>query len=473
MSKKSDFHLTCVRSHILGPKSRAKTVPIRLVSLADDLSEIDGLTDAQANWLQATGFRAKEGNIALVPQEGGGLACVLLGTGVKKGRDAAWLVGELAPKLPEGNYHLDGVGEGEDVAGLAWIMGAYRFAEYKTGAQAGPTRLKFRNGKVPDPILRIADGVYLGRDLINRPANDLGPGELEQAARSLAARHDCAVNVICGDGLLTQRMTLIHAVGRASSREPRLIDIGWGPRDAAKVTLVGKGICFDTGGLNLKPGGSMGLMKKDMGGAAAVLSLASMIMDAGLPLRLRVLIPAAENSVAGSAFRPGDVYVGRGGKSVEIENTDAEGRLVLADALALASEEGPDEIISFATLTGAARVALGAELAPFYTSEEAIAESLQEASAQVLDPIWRMPFWQPYEKMLASQIADMSHISHGPFAGSITAALFLKKFVEDTGAFTHFDIYGWVPQRRPAQPKGGEVQGVRAVFESLSRRYSR
>ena len=293
----------------------------------------------------------------------------------------------------------------------------------------------------------------------------MGPAELAQAAHDLAQTFGANCSVIEGDALLAQNFPLIHMVGRASSRTPRLIDMSWGTSGPA-LTLVGKGVCFDTGGLNLKPGASMGLMKKDMGGAATVLGLAHMIMALGLDLRLRVLIPAIENAVDGSAFRPGDVLTSRKGLSVEINNTDAEGRLVLADALALADEGKPDCIISMATLTGAARAAVGPDLAPFFTTDDAMAHALPQAAAQVADPVWQLPFHDPYETMIEPQIADLDNAPSGGFAGSITAALFLRRFVTET-PYTHFDIYGWNPAAAPARPKGGVGMGARALLAVL------
>ena len=318
--------------------------------------------------------------------------------------------------------------------------------------------------------LRVADAVAFGRDLVNTPANDLGPQELADAARNLAARYGAGFAETVGDGLLAAGFPMIHAVGRASSRPPRLIDITWGDPSHPRVTLVGKGVCFDTGGLNIKPDASMLLMKKDMGGAAAALAVARMIMDAGLPVRLRVLVPAVENAISGSAFRPGDVLQSRKGLSVEIGNTDAEGRLILADALALAAEEAPDLLVDFATLTGAARVALGPDLPPFYTDDEPLAAAVASAGTAVNDPVWRMPLWTPYDTMLDSKVADLNHISSGAFAGSVTAALFLRRFATPVSAWVHFDIFGWTPADKPGRPMGGEVQAARLVYRLVADR---
>uniref|UniRef100_UPI00356771C4 leucyl aminopeptidase family protein n=1 Tax=Puniceibacterium confluentis TaxID=1958944 RepID=UPI00356771C4 len=312
----------------------------------------------------------------------------------------------------------------------------------------------------------LAVSETLTRDLINTPASDMGPTALEQAARDLAGVFGARVAVTAGDALIEQNFPMIHAVGRASADAPRLIDMRWG-ETGPKLTLVGKGVCFDTGGLNIKPGSSMGLMKKDMGGAANVLGLARMIMALGLQLQLRVLIPAVENSIAGNSFRPQDILTSRKGLTVEINNTDAEGRLVLADALALADEEKPDLLISMATLTGAARVAVGPDLAPFYVDDDAIASGLEQAGRRTADPLWRLPFWDPYEAMIEPGIADLDNAPSGGFAGSITAALFLRRFVTDTPSYVHFDIYGWQPAPAPGRSKGGFLQGPRAILDAL------
>jgi leucyl aminopeptidase len=300
----------------------------------------------------------------------------------------------------------------------------------------------------------------------------MGPAELAQAAKEVAARFGASFDCIVGDDLVTRNFPLIHAVGMASSRAPRLIELTWGDPAHPKVTLVGKGVCFDTGGLDLKPSGGMLLMKKDMGGAANVLALAHMVMDAKLKLRLRVLIPAVENAVAGNAFRPLDVFLSRKGLSVEIGNTDAEGRLILADALALADEEKPDLLIDMGTLTGAARVALGPDLPPFYTNDETLAQDVAACAIKENDPVWRMPLWPPYDSWLDSKVATLTNAPSGAFAGSITCALFLQRFVEHAKSWLHFDIYGWTPTAKPARPEGGECQAARAVYRLLSQRYA-
>ena len=326
-------------------------------------------------------------------------------------------------------------------------------------------RLVAPNGIDARHVETLVAGEMLTRDLINTPAADMGPPDLEQAARNLADQHGASIEVIVGDDLLTQNFPMIHAVGRAADRAPRLIDMHWGSM-GPKLTLVGKGVCFDTGGLNLKPATSIALMKKDMGGAASVLGLAHMIMATGLKLQLRVLIPAVENSVSGNAFRPQDILTSRKGLTVEINNTDAEGRLVLADALALADEGKPDQIISMATLTGAARVAVGPDLAPYFSDDSEFVKSLEHAAETHADPVWRMPFHDPYETMIEPGIADLDNAPKGGFAGCITAALFLRRFVSDS-PYAHFDIYGWQPTDAPGRPKGGVGQATRAIYAAL------
>lgn len=433
---------------------------------------LDGWLAAQepsvATWVKAAGFKAGIGEVLLLPDGNGApvMAVAGYGTAAKRAR-GRFALAAAAAKLPEGSYRLTG-----DVSALpleeealGWLLAGYAFDRYATrsGAKA---RLVAPEGVDAPRIEAIAAGEALTRDLINTPASDMGPEELEDAAAGLALEFGAAMEVIRGDDLLEKNFPMIHAVGRASTRAPRLIDMSWG-ESGPKLTLVGKGVCFDTGGLNIKPGGSMGLMKKDMGGAATVLGLARMIMALGLPVRLRVLIPAVENAISGNAFRPQDILTARNGLTVEINNTDAEGRLVLADALALGAEDGPDLILSMATLTGAARVAVGPDIAPFYADDDAVAEAIAQAGARVADPVWRMPFHMPYEAMIEPGIADLDNAPKGGFAGSITAALFLRRFAGEELRYTHFDIYGWQPSSAPARPAGGVGQGARAVLEAL------
>ncbi len=444
----------------------ADAIPLIAV-LSDNLdTTLSNLPDAAADWLRKNGFKAQIGSMVPLPRGDGTIKAVYAGLGARGQTRVRFALAAAAIKLPAGCYVLDSTltGPALDESALGLLLSGYRFDRYKSGPKVERTFIA-PAGVDATRIEALAAGEALTRDLINTPASDMGPAELEQETQTLATRHGAMCTVISGDDLLKQNLPLIHTVGRASSRTPRLIDMEWGTT-GPKLTLVGKGVCFDTGGLNLKPGASMGLMKKDMGGAAAVLGLAHMIMALKLPLRLRVLIPAVENSVDGSAFRPGDVLTSRTGLTVEINNTDAEGRLVLADALALAQEGKPDHIVSMATLTGAARVAVGPDLAPFYTTDDAMARALPQSAAEVADPVWQMPFHDPYEAMIEPQIADLDNAPAGGFAGSITAALFLRRFVTQS-PYTHFDIYGWNPVAAPARPKGGVGQGARAILAAL------
>jgi leucyl aminopeptidase len=457
---------------VLAPAdSREPSLPIWLARDANWVRSAP-LSAAQKAWVGAQGTRGSAGSRhVLVPAPDGTLAGAVLWLGEER---SGWpdkpelAIGHLPRLLPAGFYHLADDGLDRELAIVAWGLGAYRFRRYKGGGE-DPARLRLPAGAEADRAQSILEGVWLGRDLINTPAGDLGPQELEDAARTLAERHGAQLTSIVGDELLARNFPMIHAVGRASTRPPRLIDLRWGRPGARRVTLVGKGICFDTGGLDIKPASGMLLMKKDMAGAATALALGHMIMAAGLNLRLRILIPAAENSIAGNAFRPGDVLPSRRGKTVEIGNTDAEGRLVLADALALGDEERPELMASFATLTGAARVALGPDLPPLYTDDDALAADIAAAGLSVGDPVWRLPFWGGYESTLDSPLADLSNVSEGAFAGSVTAALFLRRFVQQASAFAHFDIFGWRPAARALGPKGAEPQVARAMFELLRR----
>jgi leucyl aminopeptidase len=443
---------------------------VRPIWLLDGQTEPTNLTAAQLTWMADHDFAPASRKTLLIPDAKGRVAGVAVAAQASA-RD--WMVrpetllGQAHAIAPWGTYRLAGPVAAPELAAVAWALGAYKHSTYKTtGRVEKPTRLQMPTGADTTRVSAIVEGVHFGRDLINTPANEMGPAELEAAVRLLAAKHAAKVSSIVGDDLLTEGFPLIHAVGRASPRAPRLIDLTWG-KDGPRLTLVGKGICFDTGGLDLKPSASMLLMKKDMGGAAAVLAVAHMIMACKLKVRLRVLIAAAENSVAGNAFRPGDVLRSRAGTTIEIGNTDAEGRLVLADALTLADDDKPDHLITMATLTGAARTAVGAELSPFYCDDDAFAATLHAAGRTAADPLWRMPFWTSYETMLDSNVADMNNVSESGFAGSITAALFLRKFVRSASIYAHFDIYGWRPGPKPLGPRGGEVNAARAIFEAL------
>ncbi|MBO1024801.1 leucyl aminopeptidase family protein [Ochrobactrum sp. SD129] len=427
-------------------------------------------SDVQA-WAKANDFNGESGRILVLPGKDGTIAGALFGTGDDdQGGQSQLLAGKLARGLPEGDWHLENKPDHAELVTLAFLMGGYSFTRYRKGSDK-TIRLAVPAGVNATETQHIADAVTLARDLINTPTNDMGPDALEQAARDLASRNGAKVSTIEGDALLKQNFPMIHAVGRAGSIAPRLIDLTWGKDSDPKITLVGKGVCFDTGGLDIKPASGMLLMKKDMGGAANVLGLASIIMNAKLPVRLRVLIPAVENSIAGNAFRPSDILQSRKGLSVEIGNTDAEGRLVLADALTLADEEEPELIIDMATLTGAARVALGPDLPPFYTHDDALAAAIAEKADETADPLWRMPLWAPYAQKLSSRVADINNVTTDGFAGSVTAALFLSRFVEKAKSWAHFDIYGWVPVEKPASPVGGEAQAIRAIYALLKHKY--
>ncbi len=429
-------------------------------------------------WTGTAGFEGKRGTVLALPDATGGLAAVLIGLGSGSAADDLadpWLWAAIAEAVPAGRYRLPGdlPPDAVRLAAIGWALAHYRFRRYRTDASAPPLRVLLLPEVVSCPAVH-ADVAAIARvrDLVNTPTNDMGPGALAAVAEALAASHGAAVETVVGDDLLAHNLPAIHAVGRAAAEAPRLIDLRWGDPDAPKLTLVGKGVCFDTGGLDLKGAKPMRLMKKDMGGAAHVLGLAGRIMDARLPVRLRVLIPAVENAVSGNAYRPGDIIATRKGLSIEIDNTDAEGRLVLADALALADEEAPDLLVDFATLTGAARVALGPDLPALFTPDDDLAAALADAAMRERDPLWRLPLWQPYLADLESPIADMANAADSPFAGAITAALFLGRFVGRARSWAHFDIYAWNRKTRPGRPTGGEAMALRSVFAVLAERFA-
>ncbi|MEM7439566.1 MAG: leucyl aminopeptidase family protein [Pseudomonadota bacterium] len=453
-------------------KPTKTAIPIHVIAAQDCAAFLKAAEPAMRTWAKAQGFTGRLGQVCQVPGDKG-VAAVLFGYGTtaSRARDRLYL-GALPNALPKGTYRLEGLnGEEAQQAALSWLLGCYTFDRYKD-MNLPTARLCAPKGMDTVRLEAVAAGDALTRDLINTPTSDMGPDQLEDAFRALAKSHKAKVKVTKGAALLRQNFPLIHTVGRASDQEPRLLDMTWGKAKDPKVTLVGKGVCFDTGGLNLKPGGSMALMKKDMGGAATVIGLAQMIMTLGLPIRLRVLVPAVENSVSAGAFRPGDVLTSRKGQTVEINNTDAEGRLVLADALALADEEKPDLLICKATLTGAARVALGADVMPFFTDDNALATALSTAGEAAEDPLWRMPFWTPYEPLIEPDIADLDNAPKGGFGGAITAALFLRRFVENARSFVHLDIYGWTPAAKPGRSKGGACMSARAVLRVIEDRYT-
>jgi len=461
------------KSILLSASKASGAIPVLGVTADTLKAVIKPLSGAQKAWVKANGFTARPNTHLCVADGEGDLALVLYGMRQASTVDP-FEPGTLSGVLPSGDYVLASGFSNPELAALGWILHSYKFTRYlnsKENTKADkPARLVCPDGVDSARLIACADAVMLGRDLINTPAEDLGPSQLEQAVRDVAGQFKATVSVTKG-AALEKKFPLIHMVGRAADDAPRLLDLRWGSQRAPKVTLVGKGVCFDTGGLDMKTAAGMVLMKKDMGGAAAVLSLASMIMAARLNVRLRVLVPAVENSVAGNSFRPGDVLISRKGLSVEIGNTDAEGRLVLADALDAADSERPDLLIDMATLTGAARVALGPDLPPFFTDDDELACAFARHSMACNDPVWRMPFWDRYNEMFSTRIADINNAGTGGFAGSITAALFLKRFVEKAGSYIHLDIYGWIPAARAGRPAGGEPQAARALFSLLSERY--
>jgi leucyl aminopeptidase len=445
------------------------SVPILFVHNATIDDATKALDERARAFVRAAGFEPKAGRHLLVPGPEGQLAAVLFGI---EAADASnvdlFRPGQLVTLLPAGLYHFANAPHDSRLAALSFALGAYQFTRYRK-ADARNVRLIVPDGVDGEDLSRIADGVALARDLINTPSNDLGPQELEDAARMLASQHGAKFSVVSG-AELEKNFPLIHAVGMSSPRAPRLIDFTWGKESDPKITLVGKGVCFDTGGLDIKPDSAMLNMKKDMGGAATALALASMIMARGLKVRLRVLIPAVENSVSGASFRPRDIFRSRKGITVEIGNTDAEGRLVLADALSLADEDKPALIADFATLTGAARVALGPDVPPFFTDDDALADEVKRSCENEQDAVWRLPLWRPYESMLDSKVADTNNVSSGGMGGAITAALFLQKFVE-TKSWLHFDVFAWNNASKPGRPEGGECMTARGLYALLDKRY--
>jgi leucyl aminopeptidase len=452
-------------------ESTEAAIPVVFVTKATWDTINAGLATTAQQFARANAFSGKVGQILSLSAPDGTIAQVLFGLDdASSPRQDRFRVGQLPGLLPPGTYRFANAPHDARLAALAFALGSYRFGRYRA-SETPQVQLVPPAGVDIAAISRMAEAVGLARDLINTPANDMGPEELEAAARELATRFGARFSSIVGDELLRQNFPLIHAVGMASTRAPRLIDFTWGDASHPKVTLVGKGVCFDTGGVDLKPASGMLIMKKDMGGAANVLALAQMIMDAKLKVRLRVLIPAVENSVAGNAFRPLDIFPSRKGPTVEIGNTDAEGRLVLADALALADEETPDLLIDLGTLTGAARVALGPDLPPFYTDDDALAADVAHCAYAENDPLWRMPLWGPYDAWLDSKVANINNAPANGFAGSITCALFLQRFVESAASWLHVDIYGWTPSAKPGRPEGGECQAARALYALLSQRY--
>jgi leucyl aminopeptidase len=448
----------------------AQSVPILFVNRDNFTATTKILDDREHVFVRAAGYEPKPGRHLIVPAPDGKLAGVLFGieTADEPVKDL-FRPGQLSGLLPPGVYRFANAPHDVRLAALAFVLGAYQFTRYRK-AEARNVQLVLPESVDGNDLTRIVEGVVLARDLINTPSNDMGPDELESAARRLAEQHGAAFDVT-RDNALAKEFPLVHAVGAGSVRAPRLIDFSWGKDSDPKITLVGKGVCFDTGGLDIKNDTGMLNMKKDMGGAATALALAHMIMSRGLKVRLRVLIPAVENSISGTSFRPRDIYKSRNGITVEIGNTDAEGRLILADALALADDEKPVLIADFATLTGAARVAMGPDVPPFFTDDDALAGELSNAGAAENDPVWRLPLWRPYEAMLDSKVADINNVSSGGQGGAITAALFLSRFVT-AKSWLHFDIFAWSASSRPGRPEGADCQTARALYAMLCARYS-
>jgi leucyl aminopeptidase len=443
-------------------------IPIWFVT-ASTYQDVRKMLSAEASaFAGAAGFEPKPGRHLLLPGKSA-LGGVLFGIeGADELKDA-FLPSRLTQHLPDGVYRFANAPHDARLGALAFALGMYRFTRYRK-ADARAIRLDLPQSVDRDELEHIVEGVTLARDLINTPANDMGPAQLEQAARKLASRHSATISAIVGDELLEKNFPLIHAVGRAAAGAPRLIDMSWGDANHPRVTLVGKGVCFDTGGLDIKPDTGMLNMKKDMGGAATALALAHMIMARKLKVRLRVLIPAVENSISGASFRPRDIYTSRKGITVEIGNTDAEGRLVLADALTLADEDKPALIADFATLTGAARVALGPDVPAFFTDDDELAAELMSSSATENDPVWRLPLWRPYETMLESKVADINNVG-GSQGGAITAALFMRRFVA-AKSWLHVDLFAWTASAKAGRPEGGDLQSARALYALLAGRYA-
>lgn len=428
------------------------------------------LTAAQRRWLGESGFEAAPGTFALVPDPAGKLVRVLVGVDPS---DPLAALAALPCALPEATYHLaaEGVLADAALAALGWALGAYQFGRYRQPKRS-PARLAVGAAELQQ-LAPLVEATAQVRDLVNTPTEDMGPAQLSEAIRQLGKTHKAKVREWVGDELLAANFPTIHAVGRASHRAPRLVELSWGKAGDPKLAVVGKGVCFDTGGLDLKSSDGMRWMKKDMGGAAHAIALAGLIMQAKLPVRLTLLVPAVENAVAGNAMRPGDVIATRAGLTVEVDNTDAEGRLVLCDALAYAAEQQPGLIVDFATLTGAARVALGPDLPGLFCNDDALAQEALAASRKVADPLWPLPLWRPYRRMLDSYLADFANAGASRHAGAITAALYLERFVPAGMAWLHLDTYAWNDADRPGRPRGGEAMGLRAMFALLQERYAR
>ncbi len=452
----------------LGTSPRG-SVPIHLSTAAGFAALAAQQPAATRQWLKTVGFAAAPDRHALVPGANGQLQAVW--AGVRSAEDP-WALAALPMSLPEGDYHLaeGALALDDGAAALSWELGAYRFDAYKAAARQ-PARLHLASRSATQRALIIATAMASTRDLVNTPAEHLGPAELAEAVRLVARQHGATFKQTVGDKLLSAGFPAVHAVGRAAAREPRLIELNWGKPRHPRVTLVGKGVCFDSGGLDIKGADGMRQMKKDMGGAASALGLAQMIMALQLPLRLQLLIPAVENAVAGNAYRPGDVFRTRAGLHIEIGNTDAEGRVILCDALAYAAESKPELLIDMATLTGAARVALGPQLPALFSRDTALARTLVDQGLALQDPLWHMPLWDAYHSGIESDIADIVNTGKGPMAGAINAALFLQDFVPALQPWLHIDLFAWNDIARPGRPVGGEAQTLRTLLAYLEQRF--
>ncbi len=467
-------------SHLLSEAEAASARPIWLVGEAGFAGWLEMQPAAVRAWARAQSFQAEKHKLLLIPGSGASdssadaIGGVVVGQGATSdlAEPTCWTSVGLPDRLPPGRYRFAGTFSSFAATQLTlgWEYGSYRFTRYRKAAAEVPS-LVAPAGADLEYVRLASEALAEARDLINTPANDLGPAELGEAVQKLALQHEAECRILVGEELLRHNYPLIYEVGKGSAREPRLIDMRWGKRGMPTVTLIGKGVCFDSGGLDIKPSAGMLLMKKDMGGAACALALARMLMEADAPVELRLLIPAVENSVDGRSFRPGDVLRSRQGMTVEVGNTDAEGRLVLADALAEADREPPALLIDLATLTGAARTALGPELPAVYSSPAELADQLRQCGERDSDPVWPMPLWAGYDDELASRIADLNNVSSSAFAGSITAALFLKRFVTRTRHWLHADIYAWNAKERPGRPIGAEPHTVRALYRLIRQRF--
>jgi len=461
-------------SRFLSSDDNNSAIPVHIVSKNAADAFIVNMKPEHNRWAIENDFKGQKNSVLKLADETGKLTAVLVGTGDDSSKTGLSVLAQAAKTVPPGNYYLaeNSLADHElTLLCIGWAIAQYEFDHYKEKKNKHNAVLLLKDETKLSEVSAIINGICLIRDLVNTPTCDMGPSHLSTVMNDLSDQYDGVFSAIVGDELLDKNFNTIHTVGRAAANEPRLLDMCWGREDAPKVTLVGKGVCFDSGGLDLKPASGMRIMKKDMGGAAHALGLAQMIMASGMDIRLRVLIPAVENNVSANAFRPGDIIHSYKGTSIEVGNTDAEGRLVLCDALALAAEEEPELILDFATLTGAARVAMGTDIVPFFTDNDELANNLQQSSEITADPIWRLPLYADYEPLLKSSFADLNNMGSSAFGGAITAALFLKHFVEEPANWVHFDLYAWNQKENSTCPEGGEAMAIRAVFAYLQNRF--